>query len=156
MEKIYSQRRARRRGWLARSRFAAGRIGQLRIADEKIRPLPYLSRRADDAGGAHGIHRQARQRIYLLHFAEGVTGMQTKVASNLAQQVSKNPRAHAIAGGRRLLAFPIRNRPSSSRKTRAVRRRSACESNRGKWKIKDLVKRVGEFVKSLADAVKTI
>ncbi len=49
---------------------------------------------------------------------EGVTGMQSKVASNLASASRQNSRAHEICRLPSALAFPILNRRNSSRKTR--------------------------------------
>jgi len=88
---------------------------------------------------------------------EGVTGMQTKVASNLASQVAKI-RAHTdlpIAVG-----FGISN-PAQAKAVAAEADGcvvgSAVVSQIAKYgKSKTLVEQVGKFVKSLADAVKTI
>jgi len=88
---------------------------------------------------------------------EGVTGMQSKVATNLAGQVAKL-RAHTnlpIAVG-----FGVSN-PQQARlvaqNADAVVIGSAIVNQIAKHgKSKDLVKRVGKFVKSLADAVKSI
>jgi tryptophan synthase alpha chain len=88
---------------------------------------------------------------------EGVTGMQTSVASNLASQVAKI-RAHTdlpIAVG-----FGISN-PEQAKlvasSADAVVVGSAVVNQIAKHgKSKGLVKRVSEFVKSLGDAVKTI
>lgn len=88
---------------------------------------------------------------------EGVTGMQSKVASNLAEQVAKL-RAHThlpIAVG-----FGVSNPQQAklvAQNADAVVVGSAIVNQIAKHgKAKDLVKRVGKFVKSLADAVKTI
>jgi tryptophan synthase alpha chain len=88
---------------------------------------------------------------------EGVTGMQSKVASNLAQQVSKI-RAHTklpIAVG-----FGVSNPEQAklvAQNADAVVVGSAVVNQIAEnGKSKDLVKRVGKFVKSLADAVKSI
>ena len=86
---------------------------------------------------------------------EGVTGMQTSVASNLASQVAKI-RAHTdlpIAVG-----FGISN-PEQAKTVAAdadavVVGSAVVNQIAEHGKSKDLVKRVGEFVKSLADAVK--
>jgi tryptophan synthase alpha chain len=88
---------------------------------------------------------------------EGVTGMQSQVASNLAEQVCKI-RAHThlpIAVG-----FGVSN-PQQARlvaqNANAVVVGSAIVNQIAKHgKSKDLVKCVGKFVKSLADAVKQI
>jgi tryptophan synthase alpha chain len=88
---------------------------------------------------------------------EGVTGMQSKVASNLASQVAKI-RAHTdlpIAVG-----FGVSNPEQAklvAQNADAVVVGSAVVNQIAEHgKSKDLVKRVGKFVKSLADAVKTI
>jgi tryptophan synthase alpha chain len=88
---------------------------------------------------------------------EGVTGMQTKVASNLASQIAKI-RAHTdlpIAVG-----FGVSNPEQAklvAQNAEAVVVGSAVVNQIAEnGKSKDLVKRVSEFVKSLADAVKTI
>jgi tryptophan synthase alpha chain len=88
---------------------------------------------------------------------EGVTGMQTSVATNLASQVAKI-RAHTdlpIAVG-----FGISN-PEQAKLVAAEADGSVVGSAvvnqiAENGKSKDLVKRVGKFVKSLADAVKSI
>ena len=88
---------------------------------------------------------------------EGVTGMQTKVASNLASQVAKI-RTHTnlpIAVG-----FGISN-PAQAKAVAAAADGcvvgSAVVNQIAKYgKSKTLVKQVGKFVKSLVDAVKTI
>lgn len=88
---------------------------------------------------------------------EGVTGMQSKVASNLAEQVSKI-RAHTklpIAVG-----FGVSNPQQAklvAQDADAVVVGSAVVNQIAEnGKSKDLVKRVGKFVKSLAAAVKSI
>jgi tryptophan synthase alpha chain len=88
---------------------------------------------------------------------EGVTGMQTKVASNLASQVAKI-RAHTklpVAAG-----FGVSNAEQArlvAKNADAVVVGSAVVNQIAKHgKSKDLVKRVSEFVKSLAVAVKSI
>ena len=88
---------------------------------------------------------------------EGVTGMQSKVASNLASQVGKI-RAHTdlpIAVG-----FGVSNPEQAklvAQNADAVVVGSAVVNQIAQnGKSKDLVKRVSEFVKSLADAVKSI
>src|SRR5271154_5738475 len=87
---------------------------------------------------------------------EGVTGMQSKVASNLASQVAKI-RAHTdlpIAVG-----FGVSNPEQAklvAQNADAVVVGSAVVNQIAKnGKSKELVKSVGKFVKSLADAVKT-
>jgi len=88
---------------------------------------------------------------------EGVTGMQARVAANFAQQVARI-RAHTnlpVAVG-----FGISNPEQAklvAQNADAVVVGSAVVNQIARHgKSKDLVKRVGEFVKSLADAVKTI
>lgn len=88
---------------------------------------------------------------------EGVTGMQSKVASNLASQVTKI-RAHTnlpIAVG-----FGVSNPQQAklvAQNADAVVVGSAVVNQIAEnGKSKDLVKRVSKFVKSLADAVKAI
>jgi tryptophan synthase alpha chain len=88
---------------------------------------------------------------------EGVTGMQSKVASNLASQVAKI-RAHTklpVAVG-----FGVSNPEQAklvAQNADAVVVGSAVVNQIAEHgKSKDLVKRVSEFVKSLAEAVKTI
>jgi tryptophan synthase alpha chain len=88
---------------------------------------------------------------------EGVTGMQSKVASNLASQVTKI-RTHTklpIAVG-----FGVSNPEQAklvAQNADAVVVGSAVVNQIAEHgKSKDLVKRVGKFVKSLADAVKSI
>ena len=87
---------------------------------------------------------------------EGVTGMQSKVASNLAEQVAKI-RAHTalpIAVG-----FGISNPEQAKLVAReadgAVVGSAVVNQIAQHGKSPDLVPRVTEFVKSLADAVKT-
>jgi tryptophan synthase alpha chain len=88
---------------------------------------------------------------------EGVTGMQSKVAANLASQVAKI-RAHTdlpIAVG-----FGVSNPEQAklvAQNADAVVVGSAVVNQIAQnGKSKDLEKRVSEFVKSLADAVKSI
>src|SRR5204863_8124253 len=88
---------------------------------------------------------------------EGVTGMQNKIASNLAEQVAKI-RAHTtlpIAVG-----FGISNPEQArlvARDADGVVVGSAIVNQIAEHgKSKDLVKRVGKFVKSLGEAVKSI
>jgi tryptophan synthase alpha chain len=88
---------------------------------------------------------------------EGVTGMQTQVATNLASQVAKI-RAHTslpIAVG-----FGVSNPEQAklvAQNADAVVVGSAIVNQIAEHgKSKELVERVGKFVKSLADAVKTI
>jgi len=100
------------------------------------------------------IVRRGSGFIYYIS-REGVTGMQSKVASNLASQVSKI-RAHTklpMAAG-----FGVSN-PQQARlvaqNADAVVVGSAVVNQIAEnGKSKDLVKRVGKFVKTLADAVK--
>jgi tryptophan synthase alpha chain len=102
------------------------------------------------------IVRRGSGFIYYIS-REGVTGMQTKVASNLAEQVSKI-RAHTklpIAVG-----FGVSNPQQAglvAQNADAVVVGSAVVNQIAEnGKSKDLVKRAGKFVKSLADAVKAI
>jgi tryptophan synthase alpha chain len=88
---------------------------------------------------------------------EGVTGMQSKVASNLASQVAKI-RAHTdlpIAVG-----FGVSNPEQAklvAKNADAVVVGSAVVNQIAEHgKSKDLVNRVGKFVKLLADAVKSV
>jgi tryptophan synthase alpha chain len=88
---------------------------------------------------------------------EGVTGMQSKIASNLAGQVSKI-RAHTklpIAVG-----FGVSNPQQAklvAQNADAVVVGSAVVNQIAEHgKSKELVKRVGKFVKSLADTVKSV
>jgi len=88
---------------------------------------------------------------------EGVTGMQARVASNLADQVAKL-RSHTtlpIAVG-----FGVSNPQQAklvAKDADAVVVGSAIVNQIAEHgKSRDLVKRVGKFVKSLADAVKSV
>jgi tryptophan synthase alpha chain len=88
---------------------------------------------------------------------EGVTGMQSKVASNLAQQVSKI-RAHtklpvAVGFG---VSNPEQAKLVAQNADAVVVGSAVVNQIAENGKSKDLVKRVGKFVESLADAVKTI
>jgi len=88
---------------------------------------------------------------------EGVTGMQSKVASNLAEQVSKI-RAHtklpiAVGFG---ISTPEQARLVASEADAVVVGSAVVNQIAGHGKSKDLVKRVSAFVKLLADAVKSI
>ncbi|HEX5398187.1 MAG TPA: tryptophan synthase subunit alpha [Verrucomicrobiae bacterium] len=88
---------------------------------------------------------------------EGVTGMQSKVASNLASQVTKI-RAHtklpvAVGFG---VSNPQQAKLVAQNADAVVVGSAVVNQIAGNGKSKDLVKRVGKFVKSLADAVKTI
>jgi len=88
---------------------------------------------------------------------EGVTGMQTQVASNLAQQVSKI-RAHtklpvAVGFG---VSNPQQAKLVAQNADAVVVGSAVVNQIAENGKSKDLVKRVGKFVKSLADAVKSI
>jgi tryptophan synthase alpha chain len=101
------------------------------------------------------IVRRGSGFIYYIS-REGVTGMQSQVASNLAEQVAKL-RAHThlpIAVG-----FGVSNPQQAklvAQNADAVVVGSAIVNQIAKHgKTKDLVKRVGKFVKSLADAVKS-
>jgi len=102
------------------------------------------------------IVRRGSGFIYYIS-REGVTGMQSKVASNLAEQVAKI-RAHTklpVAVG-----FGVSNPEQAklvAQNADAVVVGSAVVNQIAKnGKSKDLVKHVGKFVKSLADAVKSI
>jgi tryptophan synthase alpha chain len=102
------------------------------------------------------IVRRGRGFIYYIS-REGVTGMQKHIAANLAEQVSKI-RAHTnlpIAVG-----FGVSN-PHQARLVAqhadAVVVGSAVVNQIAEYgKSKNLVPRVGQFVKSLADAVKRV
>ena len=88
---------------------------------------------------------------------EGVTGMQSKVASNLSSQVAKI-RAHtdlpiAVGFG---ISNPAQAKAVASEADGCVVGSAVVNQIAENGKSKDLVKRVGKFVKSLADAVKTI
>lgn len=88
---------------------------------------------------------------------EGVTGMQSKVASNLAEQISKI-RAHtklpiAVGFG---ISNPEQARLVASEADGCVVGSAVVNQIAEHGKSPDLVKRVSTFVKSLADAVKTI
>ena len=86
---------------------------------------------------------------------EGVTGMQVRVASNLASQVAKI-RAHtklpiAVGFG---ISTPEQAKTVASVAEAVVVGSAVVNQIAQHGKSKDLVKRVGKFVKSLADAVK--
>jgi tryptophan synthase alpha chain len=88
---------------------------------------------------------------------EGVTGMQTKIASNLASQIAKI-RAHtdlpiAVGFG---ISNPAQAKAVASEADGCVVGSAVVNQIANNGKSRDLVKRVGKFVKSLADAVKTI
>jgi len=88
---------------------------------------------------------------------EGVTGMQKQVASNLAQQVARI-RAHtklpiAVGFG---ISTPAQAKTVASVADAVVVGSAVVNQIAKHGKSKDLVKRVGKFVKSLADAVKSI
>lgn len=88
---------------------------------------------------------------------EGVTGMQSKVASNLEEQVSKI-RAHtklpvAVGFG---VSNPQQARLVAQNADAVVVGSAVVNQIAENGKSKDLVKRVGKFVKSLAKAVKSI
>jgi tryptophan synthase alpha chain len=88
---------------------------------------------------------------------EGVTGMQSKVASNLAEQVSKI-RAHtklpvAVGFG---VSNPQQAKLVAQNADAVVVGSAVVNQIAENGKSKDLVKRVSKFVKSLADAVKSI
>ena len=86
---------------------------------------------------------------------EGVTGMQTSVASNLASQVAKN-RAHtnlpvAVGFG---ISNPKQAKLVASSSDAVVVGSAVVNQIAGHGKSPELVKRVGAFVKSLVSAVK--
>jgi tryptophan synthase alpha chain len=88
---------------------------------------------------------------------EGVTGMQTSVAANLASQVAKI-RAHtdlpvAVGFG---ISNPAQAGEVASAADGCVVGSAVVNQIARHGKSKTLVKQVGTFVKSLADAVKTI
>jgi tryptophan synthase alpha chain len=88
---------------------------------------------------------------------EGVTGMQTSVASNLGSQVAKI-RAHtdlpvAVGFG---ISNPKQAKLVASAADAVVVGSAVVNQIARHGKSKDLVKHMGEFVKSLSDAVKSI
>jgi tryptophan synthase alpha chain len=88
---------------------------------------------------------------------EGVTGMQTKVASNLASQVAKI-RAHtdlpiAVGFG---ISNPAQAKAVASAADGCVVGSAVVNQIAENGKSKNLVKRVSKFVKSLADAIKIV
>ena len=88
---------------------------------------------------------------------EGVTGMQTSVASNLASQVAKI-RAHtdlpvAVGFG---ISNPQQAKLVASSADAVVVGSAVVNQIAQHGKSKDLVKHVGQFVKSLSKAVKTV
>jgi tryptophan synthase alpha chain len=88
---------------------------------------------------------------------EGVTGMQTSVASNLGSQVAKI-RAHtdlpvAVGFG---ISNPKQAKLVASSSDAVVVGSAVVNQIAEHGKSRDLVKHVGEFVKSLSDAVKSI
>ena len=88
---------------------------------------------------------------------EGVTGMQTKVASNLASQVAKI-RAHtdlpiAVGFG---ISNPAQAKAVASAADGCVVGSAVVNQIAKHGKSKTLVKQVGKFVKSLANAVKSV
>jgi tryptophan synthase alpha chain len=88
---------------------------------------------------------------------EGVTGMQTSVATNLASQVAKI-RAHtdlpvAVGFG---ISNPAQARAVASEADGCVVGSAIVNQIAKRGKSKTLVKQVGKFVESLADAVKSI
>jgi tryptophan synthase alpha chain len=88
---------------------------------------------------------------------EGVTGMQAQVATNLASQVAKI-RAHtdlpvAVGFG---ISNPKQAKLVASSSDAIIVGSAVVNQIAGHGKSKDFVKHVGEFVKSLADAVKSI
>ena len=105
------------------------------------------------------IVRRGSGFIYYIS-REGVTGMQSQVASNLAQQVSKI-RAHmtpmklpvAVGFG---VSNPQQAKLVAQNADAVVVGSAVVNQIAENGKSKDLVKRVGKFVKSLADAVKSI
>jgi tryptophan synthase alpha chain len=88
---------------------------------------------------------------------EGVTGMQTQVATNLASQVAKI-RAHtklpvAVGFG---VSNPEQAKLVAQNADAVVVGSAVVNQIAENGKSKDLVKRVGKYVKSLADAIKSI
>ena len=88
---------------------------------------------------------------------EGVTGMQTSVATNLASQVAKI-RTHtalpiAVGFG---ISNPAQAKAVAAEADGCVVGSAVVNQIAAHGKSPDLVKRVGEFVKSLADAVKEV
>ncbi len=141
----------------ARFGFAAGGIGQLRSADEKIRLCHiYLVAPTTPEERMEFIVKRGSGFIYYIS-REGVTGMQSKVASNLASQVAKI-RAHtklpvAVGFG---VSNPEQAKLVAQNADAVVVGSAVVNQIAENGKSKDLVKRVGKFVKSLADAMKTI
>jgi tryptophan synthase alpha chain len=88
---------------------------------------------------------------------EGVTGMQAKVASNLAQQVAKirshTPLPVAVGFG---VSNPDQARQVAKDADGVVVGSAVVNQIARHGKSPELVARVGQFVKSLADAVKSI
>jgi tryptophan synthase alpha chain len=102
------------------------------------------------------IVRRGAGFIYYIS-REGVTGMQARVAANLAQQVGKI-RAHtslpvAVGFG---ISNPRQAKLVAASADAVVVGSAVVNQIAEHGKSKDLVKRVGGFVKSLADAVKSI
>jgi tryptophan synthase alpha chain len=102
------------------------------------------------------IVRRGSGFIYYIS-REGVTGMQSRVASNLAQQVAKI-RAHtklpvAVGFG---VSNPQQAKLVAQSADAVVVGSVVVNQIAENGKSKELVKRVGKFVNSLADAVKSI
>ncbi|HUA38567.1 MAG TPA: tryptophan synthase subunit alpha [Candidatus Sulfopaludibacter sp.] len=102
------------------------------------------------------IVRRGSGFIYYIS-REGVTGMQKQVATNLAQQVAKI-RTHtklpiAVGFG---ISTPEQAKLVAQSADAVVVGSAVVNQIAIHWKSKDLVKQAGKFVKSLADAVKSI
>jgi len=102
------------------------------------------------------IVRRGSGFIYYIS-REGVTGMQTSVATNLALQVAKI-RAHtkmpiAVGFG---VSNPRQARLVAQNADAVVVGSAVVNQIAENGKSKNLVRRVGKFVKSLAEAVKTV
>lgn len=102
------------------------------------------------------IVRRGSGFIYCIS-REGVTGMQSRVASNLVDRVSKI-RAHtrlpiALGFG---VSNPQQARLVAQNADAVVVGSAVVDQIAENGKSKNMIKRVGKFVKSLADAVKSI
>ncbi len=134
---IYRRQRESRRGRPAGFGFAAGRIGQLRGVDEETRPLPYLSRRTDHAGRPHGTHRQARQRIHLLHLARRRHGNAVAASPRISPRRLPKFARTRICPSPSASAFPIPTQAKAVAKEggRLRGRQRHREPDRRTWQI---------------------
>ena len=87
---------------------------------KQCRPLPHLSRRADDAGRPHGTHRQARQRIYLLHFPRRRDRNADERRRRISRRRSPKSARTRICPLPSASASRIRRRPGPSRRKRTA------------------------------------